>query len=102
GATTTLTWSAAGQLSVPRLEAGCQGRQGACQGGRRREERPCRRAGGRHRERCQCLRRRCKTGQGNRDATASETGTPTREGRNPRTLGRGGCQCAVMTWETLL
>ena len=75
-------------------------RRPARPGCERREEHPCRRAGVRHRERCRCLRKRCKTGQGNPDATASETDTPTREGRNPRPLGRGGCQaispCPVM------
>jgi hypothetical protein len=54
-----------------------------------REEHPCRRAGGRRRERRRCLRRRCKTGWGNPGAVAGETGTPTREGRNPCPLGSG-------------
>ena len=59
-------------------------------GRQRRAEHPCRRAGGRHqRGRRRCLRRHGKTGRGTPDARASETGTPTREGRNPRPLGRG-------------
>jgi putative transposase len=36
-----------------------------------------------------CLRRHCKTGRGNPGARAGETGTPTREGRNPRPLALG-------------
>ena len=53
---------------------------------RREEHRFGRRAGG------FCLRRRCKTGRGNPGAVAGETGTPTREGSNPRPSRRGGCQ----------
>src|SRR5262249_12216257 len=67
-------------LGVPRL------RHSARPGCQRRQEHPGRRAGG------VCLRRRRKTGRGNPDATASETGNLTREERNPRLSGRGGSQ----------
>ena len=59
-------------------------RRPASAGRKRREEHRCGGRAGRS-----CLRRHCKTGRGNQGARAGETGTPTREGKNPRPLGRG-------------